>query len=280
MLYLDRYDGYMADVPNVDFIRCDGEVFCYDEISTASMTHNHNTITITGGQGNFPLAYIDTDASLEFNFESAQFKLDMFEMANAAHVSEGDYGAFESGRFDVENGLKVTLPFEVQTESVHIRGMEEASAAAAGKYAVSITASGEQTAGSTVITFNDADVAVGDVVRVSYKRRVVGGAKVTVKTTSTSAKGEAWIHWPVMSDGSNCKEAAVKGWLHLHIIRVRVTAMPGFNSSYKQGATNGVTFAAIDPKRGNKRLYELIYEPTDEDGEIVNKSTAQSVEWD
>ena len=63
MLYLDKYNGYIADVPNIEFVRCDGTVFAYDELTSASMTAGHNMITITGGQGNFPLAYIDTDST-------------------------------------------------------------------------------------------------------------------------------------------------------------------------------------------------------------------------
>ena len=197
MLYLDKYNGYLADVPNIEFVRCDGEVFAYDELSTASMTVGHNMITITGGQGNFPLAYIDTDSTLEFTFESAQFDLDLFEMANAAHTVEGDFGTLESNRYDVESGLKITLPFEVKTGSVHIRGLAEAAESAAGKYVVAVTASAAATSGSTVITFYEGDVTVGQTVRVSYKRRVIGAAKVPVKTTSTTAKGELYCHWPI-----------------------------------------------------------------------------------
>lgn len=280
MLYLDKYNGYLADVPNIEFVRCDGEVFAYDELSTASMTVGHNMITITGGQGNFPLAYIDTDSTLEFTFESAQFDVDLFEMANATHIVEGDFGVLESGRYDVESGLKITLPFEVKTGSVYIRGLAEAAESAAGKYVVAVTASAAATSGSTVITFYEGDVTVGQTVRVSYKRRVIGAAKVPVKTTSTTAKGELFAHWPIYSAGDNCADAAVKGILHLHIFRVRVTALPGFSNSYKQAATNGLTFAAMDPKKGNKAMYDMVYEPMDSDGNIVTKSSAATVDWD
>ncbi len=197
MLYIEKYDGYIADVPNIEFIRCDGTVFAYDELTSASMTAGHNMITITGGQGNFPLAYIDTDSTLELQFESAKFQTEIFEMANGVSMVEGDFGAFESARYDVEAGLKITLPFEVQEGSVYIRGMEEASAVAANKYKVVITASAAAVDGSTVITFNSGDVTVGQTIRVGYKRRIIGAAKVPVLTTSTTAKGELWAHWPL-----------------------------------------------------------------------------------
>ena len=234
MLYIEKYDGYIADVPNIEFIRCDGTMFAYDELTSASMTAGHNMITITGGQGNFPLAYIDTDSTLELTFESAKFQTEIFEMANGVTTVEGDFGAFESKRYDVETGLKVTLPFEVKEGSVVIRGMEEAAAAAAGKYKVTITASTADTAGKTEITFNTGDVEVGQTIRLGYNRRIVSAAKVPVLTTSTTAKGELWCHWPLYSDGTSCADASVKGMLHLHMYRCRVTALPGFSNSYKQ----------------------------------------------
>ena len=236
MLYIEKYNGYLADVPNIEFVRCDGTVFAYDELNSASMTAGHNMITITGGQGNFPLAYIDTDSTLEFQFESSQFNTEIFEMANGVTMDEGDFGILESNRFDVETGLKINIPYEVKQGSVIIRGLTEAAEAAAGKFSVAITASAAATDGKTVITFYNGDVTVGQTVRVAYQRRVVGAAKVPVKTTSTTAKGSLFAHWPIYSDGTSCADAAVKGWLHMYIPRVRVTALPGFSSSYKQAA--------------------------------------------
>ena len=204
MLYIEKYDGYLADVPDIEFIRCDGTEFAYDELTSASMTAGHNMITITGGQGNFPLAYIDTDSTLELTFESAKFTTEIFEMANGTNLVEGDFGAHESTRYDVETGLKITLPFEVKTQSVKIRGLEEAAESAANKFVVAITASAAQTAGSTVITFHEGDVTVGQTIRVGYQRRVVSSAKVPVKTTSTTAKGELWAHWPLKKELRLC----------------------------------------------------------------------------
>lgn len=281
MLYIEKYNGYLADVPNIEFVRCDGTVFAYDELNSASMTAGHNMITITGGQGNFPLAYIDTDSTLEFQFESSQFTSEIFEMANGVSMEEGDFGMLESNRYDVATGLKVELPFEVKEGSVIIRGLEEATTAAAGKFSVAITAATASTAGKAVITFYEGDVTVGQTIRVAYQRRVVAAGKVPVKTTSTTAKGSLFAHWPIYSDGTSCADAAIKAILHLYIPRVRVTALPGFSSSYKQAATTGLTFAAMDPKLGSKSMYDLVYEPMDSDGNIVTKSAVAtgSVGW-
>jgi len=63
-------------------------------------------------------------------------------------------------------------------------------------------------------------------------------------------------------------EAAVKGYVHVHVYRVRVTAMPSIDSSYKQAATHSMTFTAIDPQRADKKMYRITYEPLNANGEI------------
>lgn len=160
-----------------------------------------------------------------------------------------------------------------------IRGLEAGEAAAAGVYAVEVVTATAEAAGSTTITLNEADATKGDTIRVSYRRRVVDAHTLSVKTNGTTAKGALYLHWPVYSSGSDCTESSIKGWLHMYIPRVRVTALPGFDNSYKSAATNGVTFSAIDAKRADGKMFDLNYEPLDSDGNIVTKS-ANKVNWD
>lgn len=81
------------------------------------------------------------------------------------------------------------------------------------------------------------------------------------------------------SAGTDCTEAAIKGWLHLYLPAVRVTALPGFSNSYKSVANTGITVSAMNPKRADGKMYDLIWEPTDSDGDIVNYSSATVVDW-
>ena len=280
-VYLPKYDGYIVDNPNIDFLRCDGTVFSFDEVNTASVTNTSNQITITGGQGRSPLAFIDSDMTSEITFDSSLFTLDMFAMANAAAITEGDFGTLESGLYTVDSNLKVTLPFEVKSGSVKIlrpAGLAEDTTLAAGKFTVTITAAAAATAGSTAVAFNTGDVAVGDEVRVAYIRRVVDASKVSVTTESTTAKGSLYAHWPVYSSGNDCSQANRKGILHFCMKRCRATALPGFNSSYKSAGVNSVSFSAMDAKRADKKYVEYYYEPLDSDGAIVNKS-GNTVDW-
>lgn len=43
MIYVEKYNGYIADNPNIDFVRCDGRVFSFDEVNTASVTNTKNS---------------------------------------------------------------------------------------------------------------------------------------------------------------------------------------------------------------------------------------------
>ena len=281
-VYLPKYDGYIVDNPNIDFERCDGTVFSYDEVNTSSVSNTSNVITITGGQGRSPLAYIDSDYTSEITFSSSLFTLEMFAMANATPITEADYGTLESGLFEITTGLVATLPFEVKSGSVKVlspRGLVEDTTAAAGKYSVAITASAAATAGQTVVTFYTGDVALGDTVRIAYRRRVVSGSRMAVTTEATTAKGTLYAHYPVYSSGSDCSTSNLKGWLHLCMARCRATALPGFDSSYKSAQAPSVTFSAMDAKRADKKFYDLTYEPLDSTGAIVNKSSASTVDW-
>lgn len=198
-------------------------------------------------------------------------------MANAVSMAKGDVATLESKLYEVGDGLKITIPYEVQAGSVRIGGFEEADGEAeAGKFVVAITT---ETSPSTTITFKEGDVAAGDTLRVAYRRRVNGASVATVRTNSTTAKGSLYAHWPVYSSGTDCTESAIKGYLHLYVPRVRVTALPGFDNSYKSAATNSVTFSAIDPKRADGKMYDLYYEPLDADGQIVTKTTDTKVSW-
>ena len=134
----------------------------------------------------------------------------MFAMANAVTMKQADVATLESKLYEVAEGPKIVIPYETQAGSVKINGFEAAEAAAAGKFSVEVVS--EDTP-STTITFFEGDVAVGDTLRVAYRRRVNGASVATVKTNSTTAKGSLYAHWPVYSSGTDCTESSVKGWL-------------------------------------------------------------------
>ena len=234
-IWMEEYQGFLYDVPVVDFIRCDKKAYHYDKVSTSDANFTSESTPIQGGWGKLPLGFIETGATQEVTFASAEFDLEMFEMANASHITKGDFSTFETDLFAVAADHTVTLPFEVQAGSVKIRNLEETTETTptTGKFKVAITAATENAAGSTTITFAEADVTTGDEMRVGYKRRVVNGDRLLVKTTATTAKGELYLHYPISTSGDDCTEQNTKGYLHIYFPKVRATALPGFSASYK-----------------------------------------------
>jgi hypothetical protein len=267
MAYVPEIGGYIADVPALEFIRADGIPFAWDEVSTASITANSNSITINGGWSKFPLTVIDTDSTMELAFESAKFSPEIFSSANSTSVSVADSVIFETATFSVADGLVITIPHVVKVDKTIIKGFAyTASTLATGKFTAVAGAS------ATTITFNTGDVAVGDAIRVYYYRIVSDAKAVVVNTDSNSATGELWVHYPIFSAASLGVSGTLLGMLHIHMYRVRVTTMPGFNSSYKTAGTNGLTFSAVDPKRVDKAFFSMKIES------FVNGSAPASTE--
>ncbi len=275
MIKIDALNGYVADNPKVEFKRCDGRIFSFDEINSASTSATTNNITITGGWSNFPLAYIDTDKTMEITFESSQITMDMFEMAAATDtvLPDEEVEVLDSDLFEVEgtagtNGgaatdLHITLPYKVVKDSVKIRKFDADKITYTAGEPTEKKGTGEDAdkvlGYETKITITG-DAAIGDTVRVAFKRLLSDVAVVSEYTTSGSVKGELWLTWPVYSSGVDCNDAAIKGYLHRVFYRVRATASPSLDTSYKTAATTSMTFAAIDPRRADKKISEWIYE--------------------
>lgn len=131
--------------------------------------------------------------------------------------------------YTVSSGLTISIPETIVVGSSFIFGSTYVTGAAAssGKH---IETAVTDPSTSTTITFHNGDAASGDIVRVVY--RVLATAdRAKVLTTSTSARGEVTMKWPVYSSGVDCTEAAIKGYVILTIYMARVSAMPGFDTS-------------------------------------------------
>lgn len=254
MAYVKELGGYIADVPNIHFKRCDGKVFYWDEITAASFTPNSDNIEITGGWSRYPLAFIPSSNSLEAQFTSAQFTMAIFEMANAASVEQDTaYKRWHTVLADVATN-KATIPdATADLTTIQINGLELVSGTpATGQFAAAVESE------NVALTFFAGDIADGTTIKVSYQTTETASV-VNVLTDSTSARGELTMEWPVYSNGTDCTEASTKGYVVLTVYRARVTALPGFDSSYKTAATNSITVSALDPKRPDKKMYSVAW---------------------
>ena len=198
-IYVRKFNGFIADVANIDFKRCDGTVYSCSTATATNMAPTANSLSITGGQSQYPIGFIDTDRGLECSFTNAMFDGDMFEIANAGSAVDGDSSTMETKKYTVAADQSVELPFEVDPASVYVRGLAYSTGGTASAGSFTVTSS----EGKTTIKFAEGDVAVGDEIYISYNRRIANAHEITVKTNTASAKGEVWMHWPVYSSGTD-----------------------------------------------------------------------------
>lgn len=197
-VYVPKFQGFIADSANIDFKRCDGTFYSCATATATSMTPTANSISITGGQSQYPIGFIDTDRGLECSFTDAKFDADLFEIVNAGSAVDADSSTVETKKYAVKTGGTIELPFETDATSVYIRGLElTTGTVVAGKFTASVSG------GKTTLTLSTDDVAADDEIYVSYNRRLADAHQITVKTNTATAKGEVWMHWPVYSSGTD-----------------------------------------------------------------------------
>ena len=109
-----------------------------------------------------------------------------------------------------------------------------------------------------ILTSKDnSGLAKGDQLEVSY---VYAKSLATIQVDNQQTfVGEAILKWPVYASGEETKAAGVKGYMIMHIYKCRCTAMPGFDTSYKSTATNGITLSAMDSHRQDGAIYSMSY---------------------
>lgn len=244
--YVKAFGGYIADVPKVWFKRCDGRIFHFDELTQASVTPNTQFTEITGGWSMHPVAYLPGQSTFEMALTSAKMEAELFAMANATKFEENTEYEMPMTEILYPNAEhKVTLAHVPIDGNVSIDGLQQGDQAASGVFSIS----------EKEITFAEGDVADSVVVNYFYKDTVME-AKIDNKST---AMGEAVAQWPVYGAGDDCTDSAIIGYLTVHVYKCRVTAQPGFDSSYKSANSFQFTLGAMDAKRADDATYSIAY---------------------
>lgn len=129
------------------------------------------------------------------------------------------------------------------------------------------------------LVFSSNDVTVGDTVCLTFTRRATWVSVLTVLTTGSTARGSLTLTWPVMSSGTDCTQNVIIGFYHMKIPRVMVTQRPSLDTSRSTAATPQIVFSAIDAHRGDKKWYDLVYEPLD-DGMPITEYGNEPFVWE
>lgn len=179
---------------------------------------------------------------------------------NDVGVMGGGYYTAESAKMTVPLA-SIRLPFQIDPNSLYVNGVQP-------EYASGVPEEGQVLVGVwdtyTDVFFVPEDVAVGETVQLTYQRRATYVSVLSVLTTGSTARGSLTLTWPVMSSGTDCSQNAIIGFYHMKIPRVMVTQRPSLDTSRSTAATPQIVFSAIDAHRGDKKWYDLVYEPLDD----------------
>lgn len=220
--YVKNLRGYIADVPRAWFKRCDGEIFYYEQLSQCSISPQVNFMEVNGGWSLSPVAFLPGQSTMEASMTQVEFNRDLFAMANKTKfVEDAAYTTLTTERHDIDPAThSITLLNTPVEGTINIRGLKQGTAAAAGVYSV-------DSENPAKIIFSEDEAGE---IEVSYEN-VVADAQVALMDNKSSAVGQLVLKWPIYSDGKDCTEAAIIGYLVMNIFRVRVTQLPGFDTS-------------------------------------------------
>jgi hypothetical protein len=196
---------------------------------------------------------------------SGQFNADLFAMANGQNFTEQIMCIPYTKNVELvkpsEGSTSTTYTFPTKGKvaadlvnyPVTVNCMEDGDGVEAGTYKATV---GTDNNSITVVVgdySNDEEIKYMDVTY--YVEQAV--KKIDIDNKST-AVGSLIAKWPVYSSGEEGNAGGVKGHLLMHIGKCRITAMPGFDTSYKSAATNSVTFSVME-NRGEEAAYSIAY---------------------
>ena len=268
MTYSAKIGGYIADVPEIWFRRCDGRIFHFTELTNATMTINQNNTEITAGWSLFPVAVLPGTSTLEVSFTSAKFEPELFAMTNSVEMEDAaDYEEYMTETLTVATGSSTAVltnePVEYEED-----GLTYCKVSIPGLTQVDSTDTPEDDefkvdSATKTITFGSA-LTADATMEISYVTEVATGIQEMKIDNRAAAIGEVVEKYPVYSDGTDCTAAGIIGYAFLKIYQARITAQPSLGGSYKSAATYDFTISAIDPKgkggqtaSGNDAVYAI-----------------------
>lgn len=247
--YVADFRGYIADVPVAYFKRCDDRRFTFDKLTAATVTPNIETTDINAGWSMFPVAVLPGQSTFEMSLTSAEFNAELFAMANAKkEYINDDFGVPQTEWLKLDTNKQLTLKHTPNEGTVSIKGMKEATPAAAGKFSVE----------GNKITFDESDVTDATI-EVSYEFNEK--MEQILIDNKSSAIGECTLEYPVYDSGDDCSESGIIGYYYVRVFRARITTMPGFDASYKSAQTYQFTLTALDAShlRNDEYCYVCAY---------------------
>lgn len=216
---------------------------------------------------------------MEMQFTSGQFHADMFIMANnkaegfapsetATTLPITEYVVAQSVAGSNNMSKLVLSDVPAGADTINVRGFtatdaegNDAPTSVAASKLVLYTYTDLNTSKTIAELYAQKDeVPVGTTVDVTYEKQYTAGVvKEMLVDNRSTAMGKVICKWPVYGSSDVCTDSAIRGYVIMTIFKARVTAAPGFDTSYKSAATNQITLSAMDAKREDGMVYSIAY---------------------
>lgn len=251
--------GYIIDAACLIFERSDGKNFLMKNATGGSVSTAKENVTLSNGWISAPQAIIDTTMTDTISYTSNLTDLWLIagvnnltmEKKTSYTVREGDYYVFEADESGTTAGFSIAGTASNLSIEGFILGTGETDPAT-GTY--HIKTEGE----STRVTFLLSDVVVGDTIPVIYDVVKTTAYVVAMPQSVKSATGKLTRITPIYSEDDEASE--VKAQIRDVFPKVKVTGVPGFDSSYKAESTSTIEFQSMAPKAANavRRTIEVV----------------------
>lgn len=176
---------------------------------------------------------------------SGKFEAELFSMANGTEFTDNaSYTMPCVEHVHPDSNGEVILTNVPTASSLYIEGMTMVAynaTLASGQYKLKTNGASEKTlvfymGDSTANPVVPPDVPTGVNVEVHYE--YTQAVKEAMIDNRSSAIGEAILVWPVYASSDDCSvSSSIIGYVVMKVFRCRVTAAPGFDSSYKSANT-------------------------------------------
>lgn len=254
---LGAVSGYIIDPAYLIFERQDGKTFLLCNGTSGSVDTTQESITISNGWITSPRAVIDT--TTEDTIQYTSNLTDLWSIAGvnnlvlkheATDVTMGDYYMVYEVPVDGGEATEGTFTIESETKEVIIEGLEHGDSVTQGYFTTDVQN------GKTVVTLLLEDIPAGATIPVVYKMEKADAHYVEWTGVTGTAKGRLTRVTPLYAEDDEA--SAVTAHIYDTFEKVKVTGVPGFDSSYKSESTSTIEFKSMALKATNAVKRKLV----------------------
>lgn len=246
--------GFLIDAPNV-WIKSK----INQAIVTATqgqVTFGGDSLTINGGWSFSNLAEIDTSSTIEVSLTNSRWEIKNAALTSGGTIKVETVTDYRFGELIDVSANKITIPYEVVPGSVVIDGLTETTdTIAENQFKVTIGT------GSTEVEFFADEFPDGETVEVGYERLVENVTNLTTTTEDAPSTGMVILKYPMYEDEDG--KTGIVGYVQIVIFKGKIQRGQTIGGSYKSASTFDTTITSVDPRRSDKKMFDISILPAD-----------------